>query len=479
MLDRLLSPVVEDVETLAKARVINLLALALVLIVPLYVVVTVIVTPGQITTGAAAALGVAFLLALFCYWLGRRGHVRLAAYLLFTGLFLAISLYMLDPGNKITDLHVAPMLYILIILPIGYVLHPLASFVVTTLATAYTLGLFLLAPPPAYAAYDDQASFMSNLVLIFALAYLLSAVAWIFSQGLSRTLQQARAQNRELRQITEELETKRRLQAETGQQILEVAERLAKYSTRQSSGSSRQAAAIAQVSASIEELSQTAHEIADNARLVDETARQTLHSAQEGQEVLIMHNEAMGLIQVKAEAGVQEATDLETRLKQISRVATIISNIASQIQLVAFNATLEAAEAGEAGQRFGVVAAEVKNLASDSLQQAKQVAQIIYQVQERGEAVVSISDDQVQAVNMGTSLSSRSSAANQAIIEAAARVAEQAGQIQQTTAQQQQASEQIHASMQEIRAVVDRWVVSSYQMDEMVSRLQSLAEELA
>jgi hypothetical protein len=61
MLDRLLSPVVEDVETLAKARVINLLALALALIVPLYVVVTVIVTPGQITTGAAAALGVAFL----------------------------------------------------------------------------------------------------------------------------------------------------------------------------------------------------------------------------------------------------------------------------------------------------------------------------------------------------------------------------------------------------------------------------------
>jgi methyl-accepting chemotaxis protein len=186
----------------------------------------------------------------------------------------------------------------------------------------------------------------------------------------------------------------------------------------------------------------------------------------------------MGLIQVKAEAGVEEATDLETRLKQISRVATIMSNIASQIQLVAFNATLEAAEAGETGQRFGVVASEVKNLAADSLQQAKQVADIIRRVQDTGEAVVTISDDQVRAVSMGTSLSGRSSAANQAIIEAAARVAEQVGQIQQTTAQQQQASEQIVASMQEIRAVVDRWVVSSYQMDEMVSRLKSLAGEL-
>jgi methyl-accepting chemotaxis protein len=478
MLDRLLSPAVEDLDVLARARTINLLALSVALIVPLYVVVASITTPGQISAGAAAALGAAFLLALLCYWLGRSGRVRLASYLLLGGLFLAISLYMLDPGNTITDLAVAPALYILIVLPAGYVLHPLASFAVTTLAAIYTFGFVLLAPPPVYTAYEGQVSFLSNLVLLFALAYILSTVTWIFGQGLARTLKQAQAQNQELLRTTEELETKRRLQAATGQQILEVADRLAKYSTRQSSGSSRQAAAIAQVSASIEELNQTAHEIADNACLVDEAARETLRSAEEGQEVLVMHNEAMGLIQVKAEAGVQEATDLETWLKQISRVATIISDIASQIQLVAFNATLEAAEAGETGQRFGVVASEVKNLAADSLKQAKQVAEIIRQVQDTGEAVVTISDDQVRAVSMGTSLSGRSSAANQAIIQAAARVAEQVGQIQQTTAQQQQASEQIVASMQEIHAVVDRWVVSSYQMDEMVSRLKSLAGEL-
>ncbi|MEJ2211319.1 MAG: methyl-accepting chemotaxis protein [Anaerolineae bacterium] len=478
MLDRLLSPAVKEMEVLAKARAINLLALAVAVIVPLYVVVASLGTPGQITAGGAASLGGAFLLALVCYGLGKAGRVGLAGYILLAGLFLAVSLYLLDPGNTITDLAAAPALYLLIILPAGYVLHPLASFVVTTLALAYTLGLLFLAPPPAYAAYEGQVSLLSNVVLVFAVAYVLSAVTWVFSLGLRRTLHDAQLQNRELRRATEELEAKRRLQAETGQQILEVAERLAKYSTRQSSGSSRQAAAIAQVSSSIEELNQTAHEIAENACLVDEAARQTLQSANEGQEVLVMHNEAMGLIQVKAEAGVEEATDLETRLKQISRVATIMSNIASQIQLVAFNATLEAAEAGETGQRFGVVASEVKNLAADSLQQAKQVADIIRRVQDTGEAVVTISDDQVRAVSMGTSLSGRSSAANQAIIEAAARVAEQVGQIQQTTAQQQQASEQIVASMQEIRAVVDRWVVSSYQMDEMVSRLKLLAGEL-
>ena len=57
MLDRLLSPAVEEPEVLAKARVINLLALSLALIVPLYIVVAAVTTPGQITAGAGYALG--------------------------------------------------------------------------------------------------------------------------------------------------------------------------------------------------------------------------------------------------------------------------------------------------------------------------------------------------------------------------------------------------------------------------------------
>jgi len=52
-----------------------------------------------------------------------------------------------------------------------------------------------------------------------------------------------------------------------------------------------------------------------------------------------------------------------------------------------------------------------------------------------------------------------------------------AGQIQRTTTQQQEANEQVAASMREIKAVVDRWAVGSYQMDEMVSSLQSLAAQ--
>jgi methyl-accepting chemotaxis protein len=170
---------------------------------------------------------------------------------------------------------------------------------------------------------------------------------------------------------------------------------------------------------------------------------------------------------------------LDDRLKQISHVATIMSDIASQIQLVAFNATLEAAEAGESGRRFGVVAAEVKDLAASSLKQAKQVAEVIHQVQEAGDAVVSASSDQVQAIQMSSDLMNRSNAANQAIIRSATQMAEQAAQIQQATAKQQQASEQVGASVQEIKAVVDRWVVSSYRMDDMVASLRSLAEQLA
>jgi methyl-accepting chemotaxis protein len=477
MLDRLLSPAVEDEEVIARGRVLNLLALIIALFVPLYTVVTVMATPGQITAGAFIGLGIAFVLSLVCYWLAKRGHVQWAAYLLFVGIFAAISFYMTDPGNKISDLTAAPVLYILIILPAGYVIHPLASFVITTLAALYTFGLLWLAPPAAYMAYDDKASFVSNIILVFALAYILSAIAAVFSRGLRDALRQTRRQNRELQEFARELEAKRQSQFETGQRILELADRLTQFSARQARGSSRQAAAIAQVSSSIEELNQAAREIAQSAGSVDEAAQQTWQNAQQGQDIIGMHNEAMGLIHAKAEQGAQQATSLAERLQQISRVATIMSNIASQIQLVAFNATLEAAEVGETGRRFGVVAAEVKDLAADSLQGAKQVAEIIRQVQEAGETVLDLSNEQVQAVQMGATLMSRSNDANQAIITSASQMAERARLIQQTTAQQQQASEQVLASMREIKSVVDRWVVSSYQMDELVSGLQALVSE--
>jgi methyl-accepting chemotaxis protein len=350
-------------------------------------------------------------------------------------------------------------------LPSGFVIHPRASVLVTTLGALFFSIYLWLAPPAAYTGYEDKPSFLSNVGLAFALSYILSAVAWVFSQGIGQTLGRVREQNRELAAFAQESEAQRQLRADTGKQILELAERLTQYSSRQARGANRQAAAVAQVSTSIEELTQAAREIAQNAHLVDRAAQQTLQGAREGQEVVERNSE--------------EATGLDEHLKQVNRVATIISDVASQIQLVAFNATLEAAEAGEAGQRFGVVAGEVKDLAADSLRQAKQVAQIVRQVQEAGEAVVSLSEEQVQAVRSGSDVMERSRAANQAIIDSASRMAELAGQIQQTTAQQQQANEQVADSVQEIRMVVDRWVVSSYQMDELVATLQSLAGQLA
>jgi methyl-accepting chemotaxis protein len=479
MFDRILSPIVQDEEVIVKAKALNLLALVTAAVILAYIVVTLLTAPAEMPLSVVLVLGLAFVVSLLCFRLGKQGRVQLAGYILFVGLFMAISLYMLTPTLTISDLSMAPFLYILVILPVGYVIHPRLSFISATLAVLYMVGLFLLLPPPAYAAYENKANYWSNAGLAFALFYILSAIAWVFSQGIGQALAQARRQNRELGQIAQELEAKQQLQAATGKQVLELAERLAQYSTRQARGSNRQAAAVAQVSTSIEELKQSAQEIAQNASLVDQAAQQTLKGAQEGQDILSLNSEAMGMIHAKAQDGVQHATDLDERLKEVDRVATIISNIASQIQMVAFNATLEAAEAGEAGRRFGVVAAEVKDLASDSLKEAKQVAQIIRKVQEVGEAVVVLSGDQAGAVETGTAAMSRSRSANQAIIDSATEMAKLAAQIQQTTAQQQEADEQVAASMHEIKAVVDRWVVSSYQMDEMVSNLQSLAAQLA
>ena len=478
-LDRLLAPGAPDEETRVRARTLNLLALVVALMALLYSLVTTLATPGQASPGAVIGLGAAPVLGLLCYALSKKGRVHLAAYLLFIGLFGAISFYATDSGNKAADLLLIPSLYLLVSLPAGYILRPAASFLATTLAALYFCGLLFLFPPPAYTAFADKTSFWSNVILAFAIAYVLAAAGWVFSRGLGRILDRTRRQNRQLQQLTEELAAQRRLQAETGQRILDLADRLAKASARQASGSNRQAAAVAQVSTSIGELEQAARQIAQDARRVDEAAQETLENAQAGQEIVWRNNEAMGFIRANAQEGVREAAELDKHLTQVGQVAAIMGKIASQIQLVAFNATLEAAEAGASGQRFGVVAAEIKDLAADSLKQARQVTQIVRQLQEAGEEVVRLSNEQVGVVEAGAEAMVRSSAAHQAIIASAERLARLSSQIQQATAQQQQASEQVAGSIQEIQAVADRWVVSSYQMDEMVTSLQSLAEQMA
>lgn len=479
MLTQLLSPVVEDREKIVKARALNLLALVTALAVVVYAGVTVFTSPEELPLPVLLALVVALAVCLGCFWLSRQGRVRLGGSILFVGLFAAISFYLTLPSNTISDLTMAPFLYILIVLPAGYVLHPRVSFIAATLAMLYTILVLSVFPSPTFAAHSAKANYWSNAALAFVLYYILSAVAWIFSQGINEALERTQQQNEELRKIAQEMRTQRQLQADTGKEILALAERLSEYSSRQARGSNRQAAAVAQVSSSISELEQAAREIAQSATSVDQAAQQTLKGARQGQDIVWMNSEAMAMIHSHAQRGSKEATDLHEHLKQVNRVASIISNIASQIQLVAFNATLEAAEAGEAGKRFGVVAAEVKDLAADSLTQAKQVAQIVRRVQETGEAVVTLSGEQVRAVEAGTNVMERSSAANSAIMDSATRMAGLAGQIQQATAQQQQASEQVAGSIEEIRAVVDRWVVSSYQMDELVASLQALAAQLA
>ncbi len=479
MLDRLLSSRVEEEETQIKARALNLLTLVTALIALLYTLVVLLTAPEELAGNAGLALAAALLLSLACYWLSQQGRVRLAGYLFFAGLFVAISFNLIDPANQISGLTMAPFLYILVILPAGYILHPGVSFVAATLAVTFTIGFLSLWPPPGLVESDNVSGFWTNIGLAFALFYILSAVAWVFSRGIQQALQQARTQNRELREIAQELERQRELHANTSREIQDLAEQLATYSSRQARGASRQAAAVSQVSTSIEELENSAREIARNAGTVHGAARETLHKARESQDVTLMNNEAMAVLHTKAKDGASHARDLDERLAEINHVATIISNIASQTQLVAFNATLEAAEAGVAGQRFAVVAAEVKDLAADSLKQAKQVADIIREVQEVGESVVALGGEQVRAVETGGELMGRSNAANQDIMQSATRMAEQAAQIEQSTAQQQQASEQVAASMEEIQAVVDRWVVSSYQMDELVASLRGLAEQLA
>jgi methyl-accepting chemotaxis protein len=247
---------------------------------------------------------------------------------------------------------------------------------------------------------------------------------------------------------------------------------------QQASGSSEQASAITEVTVTVEQLNQTAVQIAEAAASVAAAAEQALVSANRGQEAV--RDSIMGMAMIKA-----RVNDITTRIlalseqsQRISEVIDLINTIAAQTHILALNAAVESADAGEYGQRFGVVAAEVKKLAQRSVAATKEVRVIIGQIQAATSAAVMATEEGLKETDRGVSLAHQSGDANDDIISMVERTAQLANAISLATQQQRTASEQVVATMREVAEVTRQAAASSQQASGAANELSDIAHEL-
>ena len=207
--------------------------------------------------------------------------------------------------------------------------------------------------------------------------------------------------------------------------------------SHQASGSQQQATAITEVTVTVEQLNQTAVQIADAAGSVADAAEQALVSASRGQEAVRDSILGMAMIRSRVNDITARILALSAQSQRISDIIDVIDEMAGRTHILALNAAVESAGAGgEIGERFGVVASEVKKLAQRSAAATREVRTVIAQVQAATNAAVMATEDGLKETEKGVQMAHQSGDANEDIIQMVERTAQLANAISLATQQQ-------------------------------------------
>ncbi|MCQ1548833.1 MAG: methyl-accepting chemotaxis protein [Candidatus Accumulibacter phosphatis] len=208
------------------------------------------------------------------------------------------------------------------------------------------------------------------------------------------------------------------------------------------------------------------------------TALQSGQLSREGTQVINRSVAEVSRIAVTVQRSSVMIEELVRQSDRISAVTAVIKEIADQTNLLALNAAIEAARAGEAGRGFAVVADEVRKLAERTGKSTQEITSIIMLVQQSTHAALETMHSEVKQVAQGVELANEASASIRQIEAGTARVANAIAGISDLLGKQATASEQMAAGVQQIVGMTERNGVSLQSVKESASQLEDLAGRL-
>jgi methyl-accepting chemotaxis protein len=247
---------------------------------------------------------------------------------------------------------------------------------------------------------------------------------------------------------------------------------------QQATGAKEQTTAMHEITTTISELLATSRQIAESARRVSEIADQTAHAARAGDVTVTQGHDAIAAIRRQVELIVSHMLDLGKKSQQIGAVLDIVSELAEQTNILAINATIEAAGAGEAGRRFGVVADEIRKLADRVGGSTKEIRALIDDVRSAVNTTVMTTETGSKAVESGSDQFGRVASAFRQIVAQVATTTEAAKEIELSTKQQTSAVEQVNVAVTNVAQASKETEVSTGQTLRTASELSSLSRDL-
>lgn len=265
----------------------------------------------------------------------------------------------------------------------------------------------------------------------------------------------------------------------TADTIASASQQLSASSEQMSRGIAEQSGRASQIAASSTEMSQTVIDIAKNASSIASSAVDTAKTAKKGEGIV---DKAVAEVKAIAQTVSESAglmTSLGDRSKQIGDIVSVIKDIADQTNLLALNAAIEAARAGEQGRGFAVVADEVRKLAERTTKATSEISSMIGAIQgEVQKAVVSM-DEGAKRVEIGVEYSSSAGDALKDIVSSVDNLQSMVQQIASATEEMSTVSEQISGDIETIANVSRETSTGSEQISESSSDLARLATKLS
>jgi len=264
----------------------------------------------------------------------------------------------------------------------------------------------------------------------------------------------------------------------TAEQVASASTQLYATSEQIATGAEEVASQAGTVATASEEMSCTSTEIANNCLMAVESSQRASDSASSGFAVVQETVDEMSRIAERVKESACTVESLGARSDQIGEIVGTIEDIADQTNLLALNAAIEAARAGEQGRGFAVVADEVRALAERTTKATKEIGAMIKAIQMETKGAVHSMQEGVREVEKGTIDAARSGQALQEILEQANSVTMQINQIATAAEEQTATTNEITNNIQQITEVVHETAKGSQESAAAANQLSRLADEL-
>lgn len=257
-----------------------------------------------------------------------------------------------------------------------------------------------------------------------------------------------------------------------------AASEISASTTQLASSASESAAAVNETTTTVAEVKQTAQLSSQKARTVSDSAQRAAQTARTGSKAVEDMGAGMARIRQQMEAIAVSMGRLGEQTSAIGQIIAAVEDLAAQSNLLAVNAAIEAAKAGEHGKGFGVVAAEVKSLAEQSRQSTGQVRALLGEIQKAATAAVLATEQGGKAVEAGERQTAAANDSITSLTGGVAEAAQAATQIAASSQQQLAGVDQVATAMESIRQASTQNVASSRQLETAAHNLNELGKRL-